>query len=817
MDVVDRKAHGMDSLPSGSAAVCQAAPTERKESQVFQPRLTGSPVEYLERRILCAKARAPVASAALEAATTIQVVIDYSLDTHHFFDTQTKRELLQQAADSVVKWFRDDLAALAPTATDSWDAVIDHPGTGEAGFQIANPTIDANQVVIFAGGRDMADALGRGGPGGYTAKGSQAWLDRVARRGQTARSGGVEFGPWGGAITFDTNPASPWHFGETTAGLDGSNDFLSVATHEVAHLFGFGTADAWRQFTSGQRFTGPAAVALYDGNGDVPLTGDGTHWAEGTRDDGVGVAMDPQLTVGTRRLLVPLDYAGLDDIGWSMPPRVDLASGAVAAGGTNHTFTVTYSHYTDMNVGTVDASDVTVMGPNGSVFPAVAAGVQPGGDGRTLSVAYAIAPPGGVWDAADNGAYSVVLGADQVRSSTGEAVAAGTIGTFAANLADVPVGQLQPVADPSSGSASHDIRVAYTDAVGIDPAGIDAGDILVTGPGGGAVAVTAAAVDSAVVGTPRVATYTLAAPGGTWGSEDDGVYTVMLRADQVRDADGNGSVGTVVGVFEVSLGAIRFDARTPAAYVDASGDVVRVSMKGPGNGRVRFLSARPADAVGITLDGTTAGTTLTIKAAGAGTPTGTIVVNGPIKSISGKTADLTGDLTVAGTLGALRVRSAAAGHKVSATLVGAITAVAWDADVSADVIGKLKAATLGGDLLAGSMIGTVAAKSISGSRIYAGVRTDFAGALPALATDFAKPGAIVRGVVAKNFGTSFVAAPTIGKLSLGVTASGGAAANRILSAAGRSVMRPFRYRNVEAPGEVFRDEGAGELFVIRVI
>jgi hypothetical protein len=807
MDVMDPTVRGIN--PHSSFPAGRPAPFSRAEALPFC--LRNGVFEPLERRVLFAAAPAP--SPALDAGSTVQVVIDYSLDTNGFFDTQSKRDLLRQAAESVVKWFRDDLAALVPTVSDKWSATLDHPGTGQP-HEINNPTIGANEVRIFAGGRDMADALGRGGPGGFKATGSQAWLDRVARRGQT-RSGGVEFGTWGGAITFDTSPASPWHFGPTTAGLSGANDFLSVAAHEVAHLFGFGTADAWRQLASGQNFTGPAAAALYGGN--VPLTGDGTHWAEGTRDDGQGVAMDPLLTVGTRRLLVPLDYAGLDDIGWAMPPRAAFGSAAVAGGVANHTFTVTYSHYADIDVGTAGAADVSVVAPDGSVLPAVSAAVQSGGDGTTRTVTYGIAPPGGVWDAADNGTYSVVLAADQVRSATGEAVAAGTIGTFAAGLADVPVGLLQPATGPASGSASHDIRVTYTDLVGVDPAGIDAGDIAVSGPGGGAVAVSAAAVDSAVIGTPRVATYTLAAPGGTWGPEDDGVYTVTLRAGEVRDADGNGSVEAVVGVFEVSLGAIRFNARTPAAYVDASGDVVRVSMKGPGSGRVRFLSDRPADAVGITLDGTTAGTALTIKAAGAGTPTGTVVVNGPIKSISAKSADLTGDLAVAGVLGSLRVRNAGAGHTVSATGVGAITAVAWDANVSADVIGRLKAVTLGGDLLAGSTIGTVAARSISGSRIHAGVRPGITGDLPALAADFANPGATIRAVVTQRFAASFLAAPTIGRVSLGAVTSGGAGGDRIQSASGRAAMRPFRFKNVDAPGELFRDEGSGDLFVIRLV
>ena len=61
-------------------------------------------------------------------------------------------------------------------------------------------------------------------------------------------------------------------------------------------------------------------------------------------------------------------------------------------------------------------------------------------------------------------------------------------------------------ADPAPGAPSQTITVVYTDAVAVDPATIDAGDILVTGPGDVPVTITAAAVDSAVPGTPRIAT-----------------------------------------------------------------------------------------------------------------------------------------------------------------------------------------------------------------------------------------------------------------------------------------------------------------------
>ena len=71
------------------------------------------------------------------------------------------------------------------------------------------------------------------------------------------------------------------------------------------------------------------------------------------------------------------------------------------------------------------------------------------------------------------------------------------------------------------------------------------------------------AVDSTEPATPVNATYGIAAPGGSWGPEDDGRYTVSLRA-AVRDTSGNATPGGTVGTFDVSLGSVAFDARHPA-------------------------------------------------------------------------------------------------------------------------------------------------------------------------------------------------------------------------------------------------------------
>src|SRR3954464_10216111 len=102
----------------------------------------------LEPRLLFAVAPAP--SPALDASPTVHVTIDYSLDANHFFDTQQKRDLLQQAVEGVTKWFRDALLPINPGGGDDWEAVFDNPATGQR-QSVRNLTIPANQVVLFAG------------------------------------------------------------------------------------------------------------------------------------------------------------------------------------------------------------------------------------------------------------------------------------------------------------------------------------------------------------------------------------------------------------------------------------------------------------------------------------------------------------------------------------------------------------------------------------------------------------------------------------------------------------------------------------------
>jgi hypothetical protein len=60
--------------------------------------------------------------------------------------------------------------------------------------------------------------------------------------------------------------------------------------------------------------------------------------------------------------------------------------------------------------------------------------VTPPGNGTSHSVTYQITAPGGAWDSAGSGTYTIAQEANQVFDTVGNAVGATTLGSFQARL-----------------------------------------------------------------------------------------------------------------------------------------------------------------------------------------------------------------------------------------------------------------------------------------------------------------------------------------------------------------------------------------------
>jgi Matrixin len=251
---------------------------------------------------------------------------DYSYDTNGFFAQQDRRDALTAAAGFFEARITDELTAIAPSGTNSWNATFSNPGDG-SNTSVSNLSVSANTILVYAGGYDLSgNTLGLGGPGGYGASGQLSFFNTL-KRGQTGASAPnpTDVGIWGGAITFDT--LTNWNFSVSNGPGSNQSDFLSVALHELGHLLGLGTSASWNNtVTSGNppTFTGTTSVGAFGSS--IPLESDYGHWKEGTQSKLPGTniaqeaAMDPTITVGTRKLLTELDFAALDDIGWDVKP-----------------------------------------------------------------------------------------------------------------------------------------------------------------------------------------------------------------------------------------------------------------------------------------------------------------------------------------------------------------------------------------------------------------------------------------------------------------------------------------------------------------
>ncbi len=255
---------------------------------------------------------------------TLNFIFDYTYDAAGFFTANPQAKLvLQEAAALLGNQIQNNLAAITPdpTAGNTWSLFFTSPGDGSS-VTVNNPVIPANTVLIYAGGSTDPNApIGVGGPAGYLDNGTSDWQNLVTNRGEP-NGPGID----AGAVSFAAQPVAgdstySWSFAGTS-GMPTSHqfDFLSVAEHELAHALGFGLSSNWTSLINqtNNTFLGPRADALY--GGPVPLdpaTGDG-HWAGGVTFQGVQPLMDDAepLMNGTRRSMTPLDWAGMQDIGW---------------------------------------------------------------------------------------------------------------------------------------------------------------------------------------------------------------------------------------------------------------------------------------------------------------------------------------------------------------------------------------------------------------------------------------------------------------------------------------------------------------------
>lgn len=136
--------------------------------------------------------------------------------------------------------------------------------------------------------------------------------------------------------------------------------------------------------------------------------------------------------------------------------------------------------------------------------------------------------------------------------------------TDAAGFVAPPLAEFQAADLTQTGQSVASFSVTYSDDVAIAASTLDGNDLLVTGPNGYSRPATLASVNTTGDGTPRVATYTVTAPGAVWLPADNGLYTVWMQTNEVGNTRGAfvpaGQLGQLHVAVPVAIYAVSMDS-----------------------------------------------------------------------------------------------------------------------------------------------------------------------------------------------------------------------------------------------------------------
>lgn len=245
------------------------------------------------------------------------------------------------------------------------------------------------------------------------------------------------------------------------------------------------------------------------------------------------------------------------------PTASAVAAPITLSGGKTHTVTVTYADNYAVDASSLGSGDILITGPNGFEQFATLVSIDTAGDGPQRVATYSFAAPDGVWDAADNGTYAVVLRPDEVRDTSGNYHAGGELTTFEVSLTGgaAMTTRISAKSVTSAGGVSHTFTVAYEgDGGSVSAAG--APDVRVTGPDAFNQPAAVESVQTVSGGRVTVVTYSVPAPDGSWDPTDNGRYTIRRVVAPATQGESGAQlpIGTALGAFSVSIARGDFTA-----------------------------------------------------------------------------------------------------------------------------------------------------------------------------------------------------------------------------------------------------------------
>jgi hypothetical protein len=118
------------------------------------------------------------------------------------------------------------------------------------------------------------------------------------------------------------------------------------------------------------------------------------------------------------------------------PPAAKItAANVTLAGAKTYSFKVTYKDATAVKSSTLATGNLIVTNTHGFSYTAKLVSKTSATDASTITATYRIVPPGGAWDAPDNGTYTIALHGGKVSDTLGHFMAAKRLGTFSVSIA----------------------------------------------------------------------------------------------------------------------------------------------------------------------------------------------------------------------------------------------------------------------------------------------------------------------------------------------------------------------------------------------
>jgi CSLREA domain-containing protein len=123
---------------------------------------------------------------------------------------------------------------------------------------------------------------------------------------------------------------------------------------------------------------------------------------------------------------------GAVEVNPAFPTAEGVFAAVTTAGATSQSLTITFRDDLAINVATLIGNNnaVRVTGPGGFDVPATFVSIDVNTNGTPRSATYSFTPPGGSWDAGDDGLYGVNLQPNQVADTSGNFVFGTTVNTL---------------------------------------------------------------------------------------------------------------------------------------------------------------------------------------------------------------------------------------------------------------------------------------------------------------------------------------------------------------------------------------------------